>query len=115
MPSYTTKRRRSRQRNVARIKKSVSRDRRHLLHWSAKGTHQDYEKLRNHAKRVVHRTPSYIDQDVVTDIGENASRNEAHGMSLLSQVSIFWLLFASASLPAAADKSIQPEDSTLPV
>ena len=64
MPSYTTKRRRSRQRNAARIKKSVSRDRRQLLHWSAKGTHQDYEKLRNHAKKVVHRTPSYIDQDV---------------------------------------------------
>ena len=36
-------------------------------------------------------------------------------MSLLSQVSTFWLLFASASLPAAADKRIQPEDSTLPV
>ena len=74
MPSYTTKRRRSRQRNVARIKKSVSRDRRQLLHWAARGTHQDYEELRAHAKKVVHRTPSYIDQDVVTDIAENASR-----------------------------------------
>ena len=87
MPSYTTKRRRSRQRNVARIKKSVSRDRRQLLHWSAKGTHQDYEKLRAHAKKVVHRTPSYIDQDVVTDIAENASRRmlaeNVHGSSFL--------------------------------
>ena len=87
MPSYTTKRRRSRQRNAARIKKSVSRDRRQLLHWSAKGTHQDYEKLRNHAKKVVHRTPSYIDQDVVTDIAENASRRmlaeNVHGSSFL--------------------------------
>ena len=39
----------------------------------------------------------------------------AGSMSLLSQLSIFWLLFASVSLPAAAVKSIQPEDSTLPV
>ena len=74
MPRYQTKRRKSRQRNVARIKKSVSRDRRQLLHWSAKGTHKDYEKLRGHAKRVENRVPSYVDQKVVTDIGNKASR-----------------------------------------
>jgi hypothetical protein len=41
MPTYTTKRRRSIQRDAARIKRSVPRDRRHLLHWAAKGTHDD--------------------------------------------------------------------------
>ena len=94
MPSYTTKRRRSRQRNVARIKKSVSRDRRQLLHWSARGTHKDYEKLRNHAKKVVHRTPSYVDQDVVTNIAENGSRRmlaeNVHESSFLDGLA--WLI-----------------------
>ena len=94
MPSYTTKRRRSRQRNVARIKKSVSRDRRQLLHWSARGTHKDYEKLRNHAKKVVHRTPSYVDQEVVTSIAENGSRRmlaeNVHKSSFLDGLA--WLI-----------------------
>jgi hypothetical protein len=74
MPSYQSKRRRSRQRNVARIKKSVSRDRRQLLHWSAKGTHKDYDRLRSHAKKVANRAPSYVDQEVVNDIADKGSR-----------------------------------------
>ena len=74
MPSYTTKRRRSIQRNAARIKKSVSRDRRHLLHWAVRGTHADYEKLRTHAKKVRHRVPSYIDEATVESIATQGSR-----------------------------------------
>ena len=74
MPSYTTKRRRSNQRNAARIKKSVSRDRRHLLHWAVRGTHADYEKLRAHAKKVRHRVPSYIDEATVESIATQGSR-----------------------------------------
>ena len=73
MPSYQSKRRRSRQRNVARIKKSVSRDRRQLLHWSAKA-HKDYDRLRSHAKKVANRAPSYVDQEVVNDIADKGSR-----------------------------------------
>ena len=74
MPKYTTRRRRSIQRNRARIRGSIPRDKRHLLHWSAKGTHDDYEKLRQHAKRVRHRVPSYIDQASIESIVEGASR-----------------------------------------
>ena len=74
MPKYTTRRRRSIQRNQARIRGSVPRDKRHLLHWSARGTHDDYEKLRAHAKRVQHRVPSYIDQAAIESIAEGASR-----------------------------------------
>ena len=74
MPSYTTKRRKSLQRNAARIKKSVSRDRRQLLHWSARGNVKDYERLRAHAKKVQHRTPSYVDASVVEGIAEKGSR-----------------------------------------
>ncbi len=74
MPKYTTRRRRSIQRNRARIRGSIPRDKRHLLHWSAKGTHDDYEKLRQHAKRVRHRVPSYIDQAAIESIVEGASR-----------------------------------------
>jgi hypothetical protein len=74
MPTYTTKRRRSIQRDAARIKRSVPRDRRHLLHWAAKGTHDDYDKLRRHAKKVQHRVPSYIDSKHVDAIAEQGSR-----------------------------------------
>ena len=74
MPKYTPRRRRSIQRNRARIRGSIPRDKRHLLHWSAKGTHDDYEKLRQHAKRVRHRVPSYIDQAAIESIVEGASR-----------------------------------------
>ena len=74
MPKYTTRRRRSIQRNQARIRGTVPRDKRHLLHWSARGTHTDYEKLKAHAKRVRHRVPSYIDSAAIDSIAEHGSR-----------------------------------------
>ena len=52
----------------------MPRDRRHLLHWAAKGTHDDYDKLRRHAKKVQHRVPSYIDSKHVGAIAEQGSR-----------------------------------------
>ena len=52
----------------------MSRDRRQLLHWSAKGTHKDYDRLRSHAKKVANRAPSYVDQEVVNDIADKGSR-----------------------------------------
>ena len=52
----------------------MPRDRRHLLHWAAKGTHDDYDKLRRHAKKVQHRVPSYIDSKHVDAIAEQGSR-----------------------------------------
>ena len=48
----------------------MSRDR----HWSAKGTHKDYDRLRSHAKKVANRAPSYVDQEVVNDIADKGSR-----------------------------------------
>ena len=94
MPRYTTKRRRSVQRNVARIKKSVSRDRRRMLHWAARGTHADYDKLRKHAKKVVDRTPSYVDAAHVQDIADKGSRRHlaerVHDSSFLD--SLAWLI-----------------------
>ena len=74
MPKYTSRRRRSIQRNHDRIRGSVPRDRRHLLHWAARGTHADYEKLRALAKRVRGRVPSYIDQGAIDTIAESGSR-----------------------------------------
>ena len=74
MPSYTSRRRKSIQRNAARIKKSISRDRRAVMHWAARGTKADHQKLRDHAKKVQHRVPSYIDQKVVDSIAEQGSR-----------------------------------------
>ena len=94
MPRYTSKRRRSVQRNVARIKKSVSRDRRRMLHWAARGTHADYDKLRKHAKKVVDRTPSYVDAAHVQDIADKGSRRHlaerVHDSSFLD--SLAWLI-----------------------
>ena len=74
MPKYTSRRRRSIQRNHERIRGSVPRDKRHLLHWAARGTHDDYDKLRAHAKRVRGRVPSYIDQGAIDTIAESGSR-----------------------------------------
>jgi len=74
MPSYTSRRRKSIQRNAARIKKSISRDRRAVMHWAARGTKADHQKLRDHAKKVQHRVPSYVDQKVVDSIAEQGSR-----------------------------------------
>ena len=94
MPKYTSRRRRSIQRNHDRIRGSVPRDTRHLLHWAAKGTHADYEKLRALAKRVRGRVPSYIDQGAIDTIAESGSRRRmaesVHESSFLD--SLAWLI-----------------------
>ena len=74
MPKYTSRRRRSIQRNHDRIRGTIPRDKRHLLHWAARGTHGDYEKLRALAKRVRGRVPSYVDQGAIDTIAESGSR-----------------------------------------
>ena len=90
MPSYTTKRRRSRARNAARIKKSVSRDARQMRHWAARGTHKDYEKLRAHAKKVVDRVPSYVDAAHVERAGRRMMAEQVHDSSFLDSVA--WVI-----------------------
>ena len=77
MPKYTSRRRRSIQRNHDRIRGTIPRDKRHLLHWAARGTHGDYEKLRALAKRVRGRVPSYVDQGAIDTIAEAVVENAA--------------------------------------
>ncbi len=51
----------------------MPRDKRKLAHWAVRGTHKDYEKLRQHARDLAPERPSYV-TDQGLDVLQNANR-----------------------------------------
>ena len=62
MPRYRSKKKQLFLKNRQRIRKGISRDRRHLLRWAAQGSYDDYKRLNAHARRLIDSAPSYIDR-----------------------------------------------------
>ena len=60
-------------RETKRVRAQVPRDKRKLSRWAVQGTHDDYEKLRRHARRLSETAPSYVSQGAV-DLLSNADR-----------------------------------------
>ena len=75
MPRYRSrsKSRERKARKVARAK--VPREKRKLLHWAAKGTKADYERLRKHAHKILMggQLPGYLEPLAMEDLS-NATR-----------------------------------------
>ena len=75
MPRYRSRSRTRKLREKKRIRAQVPRDRRKLSHWAVRGTHKDYEKLRQHALDKESAKPSYV-TDGAMDLFKNASRRK---------------------------------------
>ena len=65
MPRYKSRRKSARDRDRKRVRARMPRDRRHLMHWAVRGTHDDYAKFRKHAAEHISKAPTYIDNRAV--------------------------------------------------
>ena len=61
MPAYRTKTAGAAPKRKRKYPKRLPRDPKKLFRWAARGTVQDYEKLRNLARKARHSLPAYID------------------------------------------------------
>ena len=73
MPKYNSRSRSRKAREKKRVSAQVPRDKRKLAHWAVRGTHKDYEKLRQHARDLAPERPSYV-TDQGLDVLQNANR-----------------------------------------
>ena len=48
----------------------MPRDKRHLMHWAVRGSHDDYAKFRKHVAEHAERAPSYIEPGVMQQMSE---------------------------------------------
>jgi len=73
MPHYRSRSRSRKIREKKRIRAQVPRDKRKLSHWAVRGSHKDYQKLRDHATKLAPNRPSYV-TDGALDLLQNANR-----------------------------------------
>ena len=73
MPRYKSRSKSRAAREKKRIRAQVPRDKRKLSHWAVRGTHKDYQKLRDHATKLAPDRPSYV-TDGALDLLQNANR-----------------------------------------
>ena len=73
MPRYRSRSRSRKIREKKRVRAQVPRDKRKLSHWAVRGTHKDYEKLRQHATKLAPERPSYV-TDGALQLLQNANR-----------------------------------------
>ena len=73
MPRYNSRSRSRKARERKRVSAQVPKDKRKLAHWAVRGTHKDYEKLRQHARDLAPERPSYV-TDQGLDVLQNANR-----------------------------------------
>ena len=73
MPRYKSRSKSRKIREKKRVRAQVPRDKRKLSHWAVRGTHKDYQKLRDHAARLAPERPSYV-TDGAVHLLQNADR-----------------------------------------
>jgi hypothetical protein len=73
MPRYNSRSKSRAAREKKRVRAQVPRDKRKLSHWAVRGTHKDYQKLRDHATKLAPERPSYV-TDEALNVLQNASR-----------------------------------------
>ena len=82
MPRYRS-RSKSRERKARKqVRSKVPRDKRKLLHWAAKGTKADYEKLRKHAHKLLMggQMPGYLEPLAVEDLSHATRATLTHAL-----------------------------------
>ena len=80
MPRYRS-RSKSRERKARKqVRSKVPRDKRKLLHWAAKGTKADYEKLRKHAHKILMggQMPGYLEPLAMEDLSHATRATLTH-------------------------------------
>ena len=60
MPRYRSRSKSRKIREKKRVRAQVPRDKRKLRQWAVRGTHKDYQKLREHATKHAPNRPSYV-------------------------------------------------------
>ena len=75
MPHYKSRSKSNAAREKRRVRAQVPRDKRKLSRWAVQGTHDDYDKLRRHARRLAEQEgpPSYV-TDRSVNLLQNADR-----------------------------------------
>ena len=76
MPHYKSRSKSRAARDKQRVRAQVPKDKRKISQWAVKGSHDDYEQLRQHATNLAHGTPpppSYVTGQSV-DLFKNATR-----------------------------------------
>ena len=74
MPRYTSKKKFNLKRERSRVQHAVPRDKRHLMHWAVRGSHDDYARFRKHVAKVAERAPSYVSQEAMTALKQTDRR-----------------------------------------
>ena len=74
MPHYKSRSKSRRAREKKRIRAQIPRDKRKLARWAVRGSHADYEKLRNAALTHGPNKPSYVQDDALRQL-QSADRN----------------------------------------
>jgi len=70
MPRYKSRRKSVVERERKRVRAAMPRDKRHLMHWAVRGSHDDFAKFRKHAAAHAERAPSYIEPGVMQQLSE---------------------------------------------
>ena len=73
MPRYRSRSKSRAAREKKRVRAQVPRDKRKLSHWAVRGSHKDYQKLREHATKLAPDRPSYV-TDEALQLLQNADR-----------------------------------------
>ena len=66
MPKYTSRKKHNQKRERRRVRHGVPRDKRHLMHWAVKGSHDDYARFRKHINKIADRAPSYVHEGTMS-------------------------------------------------
>ena len=66
MPRYKSRRKSTKERERKRVRAGMPRDKRRLMHWAVRGTHDDFARFRKHVNKIADRAPSYISQDAMS-------------------------------------------------
>jgi hypothetical protein len=75
MPHYKSRSTSRKIREKKRVRAQVPRDKRKIGHWAVRGTHKDYQKLRDHAVRQAPERPSYVTEGAL-DLFQGADRRK---------------------------------------
>ena len=81
MPRYKSRRKSITERERKRVRAAMPRDKRHLMHWAVRGSHDDYARFRRHVAEHAERAPSYIEPGVMQQMSEVTRPRMLKGIS----------------------------------
>ena len=74
MPKYTSRKKAAAKRQRKTIGKSISKDKRILKRWAARGSPADYTKLRRYATKYAQKAPDYVSKEALEQLATTDRR-----------------------------------------